>query len=45
VLVEGETAVEAIAVDATSVYWTSRSQFEDGGAVAASGTVKKLAKP
>lgn len=45
VLVEGETAVASIAVDATTVYCTSRSRFENGGAVAASGTVKRLAKP
>ena len=44
-LVTNEPRISAIAVDATSIYWASRSRFEDGGAVASSGTIKRLTKP
>jgi hypothetical protein len=44
-LVTNEPGISAIAVDATSIYWANRSRFVDGGAVAASGTIKRLSKP
>jgi hypothetical protein len=45
VLVTNEPAITAIAVDQTAIVWANRSRFEDGGAVASSGTIKMLAKP